>query len=259
MSSASSLTEAVKQVATQATSLTDAVKEAARSGIDSTVIEFPRKGLDRTQGGVPIVRLVATAPDVEASLREPSEEPPPDAAPHLQRPPRQPAGAARRLAGGAGRRRSLRLPSLVRDTLPRCRAAFHNAVRALTRAGLKVVAVLLVCFLAMAATPSRVASDRSPGAQLEHSALTGRSHFNPAADALAAVRPASGSKAREAAEAWRAAKGTRSLPVLEAFIARYGDTFYAELARARIGELTAQRASAPSASQVVDATPSSAE
>ena len=237
MSSASSLTEAVKQVATQTTSLTDAVKEAARSGIDSTVIEFPREGLDRPQGGVPILRLVATAPDVEASPRESFEEPPPDAAPHLQRPPRQPAGVARRLARGAGRSRSRRLPSLVRDALPRCRAAFHNMARALTRAGLKVAAVLLLCFLAMAATPSRVASDRSPGAQLEHSALTGRFHFNPAADAPAAVKPASDSRAREASEAWSAAKDTRSLPVLEAFITRYGDTFYAELARARMAKL----------------------
>jgi hypothetical protein len=234
MSSASSLTEAVKQVATQTASLTDAVKEAARSGIDSTVIEFPREGLHRPQGGVPIVRLVATAPDVEASPRESSEEPLPDAAPHLQRPSRQPAGAARRLARGAGRPRPRRLPSLVRDALPRCSAAFHNMVRALTRAGLKVAAVLLLCFLAMAATPSRVASDRSQGAQLEHS---GRFRFNPAAETPAAVRPASDSGAHEAAEAWRAAKDTRSLPVLEAFIARYGDTFYAELARARMAEL----------------------
>jgi hypothetical protein len=165
MRSASSLTEAVKQVATQTTSLTDAVKEAARSGIDSTVIEFPRERHDRPQGGVPIVRLVTTAPDVEASPRESSEEPPPDAAPHLQRPLHHPAGAVRWLAWNAGRPRPCRLPSLVRDALRRCRAAFHNMVRALARAGLKVAAVLLLCFLAMAATPSRVASDRSLGAQ----------------------------------------------------------------------------------------------
>ena len=233
MSSASSLTEAVKQVATQTTSLTDAVKEAARSGIDSTVIEFPREGLDRPKGGAPIVRLIAAAPNVETSPRESSEEPPHDAAPHLQRPSRQPAGSARRLARGAGRPRPHRLQSLVRDELPRCRAAFHNMVRALTRAGLRVAAVLLLCFLATAATSSRVASDRSLGAQLEPSALAGRFHFNPAA----AVRPASDSRAREAAEAWRAAKDTRSLPVLKAFIARYGDTFYAELAQARMAEL----------------------
>jgi hypothetical protein len=109
-------------------------------------------------------------------------------------------------------------------------------VRTLTRAVLKVTAALLLCFLVMAATPSRVASDRSPGGA-DHSALMGRSHFNPAADAPAAVRPTRESRAREAHEAWSAAKDTRSLSVLEAFIARYGDTFYAELARARMAGL----------------------
>jgi hypothetical protein len=237
MSSASSLTEAVKQVATQATSLTDAVKEAARSGTDSTVIEFPREGLDRPRGGRPIVRLVATAPHVETPDRESSKQPPPNAAPDPHRPSCQAAGVARRLARAAGRPRPRRLRSLVRDALPRCRAAFHSMVRTLTRAVLKTAAVLLLCFLAMAATPSRVASDRAPGAQPEHSTLTGRSHFNPAADTPAAVRPTPDSRAREAHEAWSAAKGTRSLRVLEAFIARYGDTFYAELARARMAEV----------------------
>jgi hypothetical protein len=108
-------------------------------------------------------------------------------------------------------------------------------VRALARAALKVAAVLLLCFLAMAATSSRVASDRSLGAQLAQSAPTGRLNLNPAADAPAVVKPSS--DFREAAEAWWAAKDTRSLSVLEAFIARYGDTFYAELARARKAEL----------------------
>jgi hypothetical protein len=42
-------------------------------------------------------------------------------------------------------------------------------VRALTRAGLKVAAVLLLCCLAMAATPSWLASDRSLGAQVRQS------------------------------------------------------------------------------------------
>lgn len=70
----------------------------------------------------------------------------------------------------------------------------------------------------------------------EHSALTGRFYFNPAADAGASL-PAADTRAREAAEAWSAAKDTRSLTVLDAFITRYGDTFYAELARARLAEL----------------------
>src|SRR5262249_4540326 len=41
----------------------------------------------------------------------------------------------------------------------------------------------------------------------------------------------------EAAEAWAAAKDTASIAVLEALIARYKDTFYADLARVRIDEL----------------------
>ncbi|MFZ1104082.1 MAG: hypothetical protein WAN86_14780 [Hyphomicrobiaceae bacterium] len=233
MSSASSLTEAVKQIAAQTTSLTDAVKEAARSGSEATVIEFPRAAVDCPRRG-PIVRLVATAPHIDAPPRAPSDEPPPDAAPDVQRPSRPPAGAGRPLARTV---RRPRLPSLLRDALRLCRTAIHNLIRAVTRAGLKVAAVLLLCFLSMAVTPSRVASDRPPGAALEHSALTGRSHFNPSADAPAAVKPASDVRAREAAEAWSAAKATRSLRVLEAFIARYGDTFYAELARARMAEL----------------------
>lgn len=70
----------------------------------------------------------------------------------------------------------------------------------------------------------------------EHSALRGRLYFNQA-------NPASDSgKAApvllsEAAEAWRAAEKTTSIPVLESFIARYGDSFYAVLARERIEEL----------------------
>jgi len=45
----------------------------------------------------------------------------------------------------------------------------------------------------------------------------------------------------EAAEAWDRAKDITNIAVLEAFIARYKDTFYAELARARIDELKKQQ------------------
>jgi formylglycine-generating enzyme required for sulfatase activity len=45
----------------------------------------------------------------------------------------------------------------------------------------------------------------------------------------------------EAAEAWSATKDTTSTAVLEAFIVRYKDTFYAEIARARIEELKKQQ------------------
>src|SRR5262245_39398313 len=67
----------------------------------------------------------------------------------------------------------------------------------------------------------------------EHSALRGRLYFNQASPV-----PESGKAApirlSEAAEAWRAAEKTTSIPVLESFIARYNDTFYAVLARERI-------------------------
>src|SRR5215831_1272471 len=48
----------------------------------------------------------------------------------------------------------------------------------------------------------------------------------------------------EAAEAWGATKDTTNIAVLEAFIGRYKDTFYAELARARVDDLKNQQVSA---------------
>ena len=92
----------------------------------------------------------------------------------------------------------------------------------------------------------------------EHSALTGRFYFN-RCSCRPRLRSRQPRRPSEAAEAWSAVKDTSNIPVLGAFVARYGDTFFAELARARIEELTAQRPSAPPAAQVVDATPSSAE
>jgi hypothetical protein len=41
----------------------------------------------------------------------------------------------------------------------------------------------------------------------------------------------------DAALAWAAARGTNSQAVLDSFIRRYGDSFYADLARARLEEL----------------------
>jgi uncharacterized protein len=43
--------------------------------------------------------------------------------------------------------------------------------------------------------------------------------------------------ASEAAQAWASIKDTTSIPTLEAFINRFGDSFYADLARARLAEL----------------------
>jgi hypothetical protein len=73
----------------------------------------------------------------------------------------------------------------------------------------------------------------------EHSALTGRFYFNQPAQSSAPNPSEQMPRVRlsEAAEAWAAAKDTRSIPVLEDFVARYKDTFYAGLARARIEEL----------------------
>ena len=63
-------------------------------------------------------------------------------------------------------------------------------------------------------------------------------------EAVKSGPPASGSLANDAERAWALAKDTTSLGVLEAFIARYKDTFYADLARARIEDVKRQQASA---------------
>jgi len=49
----------------------------------------------------------------------------------------------------------------------------------------------------------------------------------------------------EAAEAWDAVKNTTNPALLEAFIKRYGTTFFAELAKARLDELKAAAAKTP--------------
>jgi hypothetical protein len=74
----------------------------------------------------------------------------------------------------------------------------------------------------------------------EHSALRGRLYFNQAASTS---EPGKGLPTRlsEAAEAWRAAERTTSVPALEAFVSRYEETYFAVLARARIEELGKQK------------------
>jgi formylglycine-generating enzyme required for sulfatase activity len=69
----------------------------------------------------------------------------------------------------------------------------------------------------------------------ENHALRGRFYFNPPGQAPAV--PPAPTRFSEAAEAWDRAKDTTSVAVLEAFVVRYKDTFYADLARARIEEL----------------------
>jgi hypothetical protein len=73
----------------------------------------------------------------------------------------------------------------------------------------------------------------------EHSSLTGRFYFRtpPATATVPRAPPPPTLRLSEAAEAWSAAKDTTSVPVLEDFVVRYKDTFYAGLARARIEEL----------------------
>ena len=53
--------------------------------------------------------------------------------------------------------------------------------------------------------------------------------------------PSQASSTDPAAEAWAAAKDTASIGVLEAFVSKFGQSFYAELARARIADLKTQQ------------------
>jgi TRAP-type mannitol/chloroaromatic compound transport system substrate-binding protein/uncharacterized caspase-like protein len=90
----------------------------------------------------------------------------------------------------------------------------------------------------------RVRSSIGQEPWLGFSAL-GEVHFAGAqSEAGKSGAPASGSSASDAERAWALAKDTTSLGVLEAFIARYKDTFYADLARARLDDLKRQQAAA---------------
>jgi uncharacterized caspase-like protein len=74
----------------------------------------------------------------------------------------------------------------------------------------------------------------------EHTALTGKFYFSRSSGttgAIATPAPPSSVQISEAAEVLDRAKDTKSVAVLEAFIGRFKDTFYAELARDRISEL----------------------
>jgi hypothetical protein len=90
----------------------------------------------------------------------------------------------------------------------------------------------------------------------EHSALTRPLRLAPAAE-TPVTAAAAHIRSREASDAWSATKDTTSIPVLEAFVARYWDTHYAELARARIRELRKLEMAPHSAPSVARATPSS--
>jgi uncharacterized caspase-like protein len=91
----------------------------------------------------------------------------------------------------------------------------------------------------------------------EHSALTRRFYFKAGTDQTAAPASAAQIRSREAAEAWSATKDSSSLALLDAFAAHYGDTFFAELARARMDELrSGSGLSRPSPPQDSDASAS---
>jgi TPR repeat protein/serine/threonine protein kinase len=85
-------------------------------------------------------------------------------------------------------------------------------------------------------------SNSSPSASLS-SPAPDRSAGPPTANAEQTAKPP-GPALSEAAEAWAATKDTSSIPVLETFSARYKDTFYAEMAGARIAELKKQQVAA---------------
>lgn len=69
----------------------------------------------------------------------------------------------------------------------------------------------------------------------EHSALTGRFYFSPTEPAP--PTPVAPPRLSEPAEAWAQTKDNASIPVLEAFIRRFGDTYYGDLAKVSLADL----------------------
>ena len=67
----------------------------------------------------------------------------------------------------------------------------------------------------------------------EHSAMTGRFYFKPP-DLNAGPPAIAKGRLSEASEAWGATKETKDVALLERFIARYKEAFYAQLASSRI-------------------------
>ena len=88
----------------------------------------------------------------------------------------------------------------------------------------------------------------------EHSAMTGRFYFKPPDPNVGPPAIAKG-RLSEASEAWGATKETKDIALLERFIARYKETFYAELARSRIDELKRVERAAASAATPKRSTP----
>jgi invasion protein IalB len=82
----------------------------------------------------------------------------------------------------------------------------------------------------------------------EHSALTGRLYFGAAAQTASNDRPGKSPDVSqsEAERAWALTKDATNIAMLEAFVARFKDTFYAYLAKVRIEELKRQQTAAVS-------------
>ncbi|MFM9941573.1 MAG: caspase domain-containing protein [Hyphomicrobiaceae bacterium] len=81
----------------------------------------------------------------------------------------------------------------------------------------------------------------------EHTSLLGPVYLNDGPPASTSVPAPNPGTASAAAEAWGSVKDTTSTADLEAFVRRFGDTFYGDLARSRLAELTKARAAPPPA------------
>ena len=96
----------------------------------------------------------------------------------------------------------------------------------------------------------------------DSSALTGRFYFNQAAQRVTEPNDNASARLSEAAEAWSAIRDTKSISSFEAYIARFKDSFYAELARERIEDLKRQASTSaksdPVAPKSVEPSPSPA-
>jgi uncharacterized caspase-like protein len=74
----------------------------------------------------------------------------------------------------------------------------------------------------------------------DHSALQGRFYFaaaTPTATAVTPTTPSAQVQLSDATQAWQLVKDTQSIPALEAFVRRFGDTFQGDLAKLRLAEL----------------------
>jgi formylglycine-generating enzyme required for sulfatase activity len=81
----------------------------------------------------------------------------------------------------------------------------------------------------------------------ENSSLTGRFYFNPTGQTVSGGIVQQ--QASEAERAWALTKDTTSVAALDAFIRRFGDTYYGDLAKVRLSELKQQADAAQQAAK----------